>query len=173
MWKRLVEKNVEKAFIIYRGTSEYKTCIFNVWFLGYFCKEFHATNTSRGAIKRPFQWYIFHICGLHSFGDTREIPEVIDIDYPWSGGAVAYQKNISHSMYPYTQVIYGAWWGINSFITGPKALPSQLHNYSPNSLVTDIPPTKRQWIKDDHLSISMRFFSLPLGTGSGGRGPPL
>ena len=37
------------------------------------------------------------------------------------------------------------------------------HRYSPNSQVTDIPLTERQRLKDDHLSTSLWFFSLPLG----------
>ena len=41
-----------------------------------------------------------------------------------------------------------------------------------NSQITDIPLTKRQRLKDDHLSTSLRFFSLPLGIGPNDRGPP-
>ena len=33
----------------------------------------------------------------------------------------------------------------------------------PKSQVTDIPLTERQRLKDDNFSISLRFFSLPLG----------
>ena len=32
----------------------------------------------------------------------------------------------------------------------------------PNCQVTDTPLTERQRLKDDHLSMSLRFFSLPL-----------
>ena len=35
----------------------------------------------------------------------------------------------------------------------------------PNSQVTDIPLTERQRLKDEHLSTSLRFFSLPVGIG--------
>ena len=35
----------------------------------------------------------------------------------------------------------------------------------PNSQVTDIPLTETQRLKDDHLSMSLRFFNLPLGIG--------
>ena len=40
-----------------------------------------------------------------------------------------------------------------------------------NSQITDIPLTERQRLKDDHLSTSLRFFSLPLGIGPNDRGP--
>ena len=40
---------------------------------------------------------------------------------------------------------------------------SGLHMYSPNSQVTDINLTGRQRLKDDHLSLSLRFFSLGMG----------
>ena len=36
-----------------------------------------------------------------------------------------------------------------------------------NSQVTDIPLTERQRLKDDHLSMSLRFFNLPLGITDG------
>ena len=39
-----------------------------------------------------------------------------------------------------------------------------------NSQVTDIPLTERQRLKDDHLSMSLRFFNLPLGIGPYDRG---
>ena len=42
----------------------------------------------------------------------------------------------------------------------------------PNSQITDIPLTERQRLKDDHLSTSLRFFSLALGLGPNDRGPP-
>ena len=42
----------------------------------------------------------------------------------------------------------------------------------PNSQVTDIPLTERQRLKGDHLSMSLTFFSLPLGIGPNDRGPP-
>ena len=32
-----------------------------------------------------------------------------------------------------------------------------------NSQITNIPPTRRHRLKDDHLSMSLRFFNLPLG----------
>ena len=41
-----------------------------------------------------------------------------------------------------------------------------------NSQETGIPLTERQRLKDDHLSTSLRFFSLPLGIGLNDRGPP-
>ena len=41
-----------------------------------------------------------------------------------------------------------------------------------NSEITDIAITERQRLKDDHLSKSLRFFNLPLGTGPNDRGPP-
>ena len=47
-----------------------------------------------------------------------------------------------------------------------------LYNYSPSSLMTDIPLTERQGLKDDHLSMSRMFFSLPLGIGPIDKGPP-
>ena len=40
------------------------------------------------------------------------------------------------------------------------------------SQVNHIPLTERQRLKDDHLSTSLRFFSLPLGIGTDDRGPP-
>ena len=42
----------------------------------------------------------------------------------------------------------------------------------PNSQVTDIPLTETERLKDDHLSTSLRFFSLPLGIGPNVKGPP-
>ena len=39
-----------------------------------------------------------------------------------------------------------------------------------NSQVTDISLAERQRLKDDHLSTSLRFFNLPLGTGPNDRG---
>ena len=47
----------------------------------------------------------------------------------------------------------------------------QLYKYHRSSLVSDIPQLK-DTLKDDHLSMSLGFFSLPLGTGTNGRGPP-
>ena len=41
-----------------------------------------------------------------------------------------------------------------------------------NSQITDIPLNERQRVKDDHLSMSLRFFSLPLGIGPNDRGLP-
>ena len=41
-----------------------------------------------------------------------------------------------------------------------------------NSQITGIPQTKRQRLKDDHLSMSLRFFNLPLGIGHNDGGPP-
>ena len=41
----------------------------------------------------------------------------------------------------------------------------------PISQVTDISLTERQRLKDDHFSMSLRFFSLPLGIGPNDRGP--
>ena len=41
-----------------------------------------------------------------------------------------------------------------------------------SSQITDIPLTKRQRLKDDHLSMSLRFFNLTLGIGPNDRGPP-
>ena len=40
-----------------------------------------------------------------------------------------------------------------------------------NSQITDIPLTERQRLKDDYLSMSLRFFNLPLGIGPNDRGP--
>ena len=40
----------------------------------------------------------------------------------------------------------------------------------PNSKVTDIALTEGQRLKDDHLSTSLKFFTLPLGIGSNDRG---
>ena len=64
---------------------------------------------------------------------------------------------------------------ISPYATGLKALFNpcsciQLHWYSQNSPVTDIPLTERQRLKDDHLSTSLRFFSLTLGIGPNNRG---
>ena len=42
----------------------------------------------------------------------------------------------------------------------------------PNSQITDIPLTERLRLKDDHLSMSLRFFNVPLGIGPDDRGPP-
>ena len=39
---------------------------------------------------------------------------------------------------------------------------SQLHKYSSSSVITDIPLTERQSLRENHLSTSMRFLSLPL-----------
>ena len=54
---------------------------------------------------------------------------------------------------------------ISPCTSGLKALlgPSQLHKYSPSPEITVIPLTERQSLKDDHLSMSLRFFNLPLG----------
>ena len=41
-----------------------------------------------------------------------------------------------------------------------------------NSQVTDIPLTERQRLKDEHLSMSLGFVSLPLGIGPNDRVPP-
>ena len=41
-----------------------------------------------------------------------------------------------------------------------------------NSQITDISLTERQRLKDDHLSMSLRFFNLPLGIPPNDRGPP-
>ena len=46
--------------------------------------------------------------------------------------------------------------------------PVRLHTYRSSPLVTDINVIEGQEIKKDHLSTSLRFFSLPLGIG-----PPL
>ena len=40
-----------------------------------------------------------------------------------------------------------------------------------NSQITDIPETERQRLKDDHVSTSLRFLNLPLGTGPNDREP--
>ena len=63
---------------------------------------------------------------------------------------------------------------ISPYTTGLKVLlnPSGCTGTAPNSQVTDIPLTGRQWLKVDPLSRSLRFFSLPLGIGPNGRGPP-
>ena len=60
---------------------------------------------------------------------------------------------------------------ISPCTTGLKALydPSEVLS---NSQITDIPLTERQRLKDDHLSMSLRFFNLPLGIGPNDRGPP-
>ena len=39
------------------------------------------------------------------------------------------------------------------------------------SQITGIPLTKRQRLKDNHLSMALRFFSLHLGIGPNDRGP--
>ena len=49
--------------------------------------------------------------------------------------------------------------------------PPQLQKQNSSSQVTDI-LKKKQRPKDDHLSTSTRFFSLSLGIGSKGKGPP-
>ena len=56
--------------------------------------------------------------------------------------------------------------------TGLKVLSdlSQMYKYSVSSLVTDIILTERQRIRDDHSSMSLRFFRMPLGIGSKDRG---
>ena len=41
------------------------------------------------------------------------------------------------------------------------------------TILTNIPLTERQSLQDDHLSMSLRFFSLSLGIGSNNRGTPL
>ena len=46
--------------------------------------------------------------------------------------------------------------------------PSLLHKNSPNSPVTDISLTERQSLGDDHITMALRLFSLPLGIGSRG-----
>ena len=63
---------------------------------------------------------------------------------------------------------------ISPYTTGLKALfnPSDRTKYSPSSQVTCIPLTERQRLMDDHLSMSLRLFSLPLGIGPSDRGPP-
>ena len=48
---------------------------------------------------------------------------------------------------------------------------SLLQNYSLSSQVADIPLLKDRGFKDDHLSMSLRFFSLPLWKEPNGRGP--
>ena len=68
------------------------TSIFNLQFLSHFCMDFYSANTSRSAVKRPFNWYIIHICKLHSFRYTVEKPALIDTNYPWQGGAAVYKK---------------------------------------------------------------------------------
>ena len=42
-----------------------------------------------------------------------------------------------------------------------------------NSQITDILLTERQRLEDDHLSMSLRFFNLPLGIGPNDRIPIL
>ena len=42
----------------------------------------------------------------------------------------------------------------------------------PNSQVTVFPLPERQRLKDDHLSMSLWLFNLPLGIGSNHTGPP-
>ena len=66
--------------------------------------------------------------------------------------------------------------GISPCTTGLKALIKYMTHLTalvqPNSQMTDIPLTERHRLKDDHLSMSLRFFSLPLGIGPNERGPP-
>ena len=50
--------------------------------------------------------------------------------------------------------------------------PIWLQRYSLNSQVNHILLTERQRLKDKHLPMSLRFFSLPLGIGPNDRGPP-
>ena len=50
--------------------------------------------------------------------------------------------------------------------------PSKMYKYSPRSLVTDIPLTERQSLRDDHKSTFLRFFNLPLWIGSNDRWLP-
>ena len=57
---------------------------------------------------------------------------------------------------------------ISSLLQDPKALinPSSLHKYNPHSSDwhNDIPLNARQSLTDDHSSMSLGFFSLPLAT---------
>ena len=52
------------------------------------------------------------------------------------------------------------------YLTNPTA------QVQPKSQVTCIPLTERQGLKGNHLSTTLRFFSLPLGIGPNDRGPP-
>ena len=64
-------------------------------------------------------------------------------------------------MYLYFVFILGP---ISLYTSGLKALydPSDYTKYSPSSQVACMPLTERQRLKDDHLSMSLRFFNLPL-----------
>ena len=68
--------------------------------------------------------------------------------------------------YLYFVFILGA---ISACTTGLKVLydPFVQSNYH----ITDIPLTERQRLKDNHFSVSLRFFNLPLGIGPNDRGP--
>ena len=76
-----------------------------------------------------------------------------------------------HTKYCYSVLILSA---IPQCRTGLKALfnPSDCRSTAQAHQVTNIPLTEGQRLKDDHLSMSLRFFSLPLETGPNDRGLP-
>ena len=51
-----------------------------------------------------------------------------------------------------------------------RKMPHLTTQVEPNSQVSDILITEIQRLKNDHLSMSLRFFSLPMGQGPNDRG---
>ena len=63
---------------------------------------------------------------------------------------------------------------ISPCTTGLKELYDPFHvQVQSNFQITDIPLTKRQRLKDDLLSMYLRFFNLQMGIGPNDRGLPL
>ena len=62
---------------------------------------------------------------------------------------------------------------ISPLLPGLKVLldPSWMHKYRPSRPMTDILLTERQRVRDEYLSMSQEFFSLPLEIGPSDRGP--
>ena len=84
--------------------------------------------------------------------------------FPESMAQIVVQCNVMSILYSaqYIHVLQDS----KHYLTYPTA------QVQTKSLITDIPITERQRLKDDHLSPSLRFFSLPPGRGTNGRGLP-
>ena len=61
---------------------------------------------------------------------------------------------------------------ISPCTSGLKGLYEPFVQVQSNSQITDIPPTDTQRLKDEHLSMSLRFFNLSVGIGPNDRGLP-
>ena len=109
-------RECEKGYQIAWATVNTKIWIYNLQYLSHFWMDFYATNMSQSAVKRPFWWYIIHICRLYSFWGICEKPEVIDTYYPWYEGSVVYKKIYPTLYIPLSWVKYSLWWIIISCI---------------------------------------------------------